>query len=181
MSKTYADKIVEYNDRKITRAQWHAMWWNGENIDSNPKFDAASPHRKAYYVVRNLVETSYGCKYDLYRSALHNDGVTRKEFLYAHVRRSEPTLWSPVEYTIVAACGTRIPVKAGDDFLRVGADLYDQHIASSQKKMEAEQQKRRLRPKKLSPSFQACSFTGSTCRIRLCKALGRAHLSGSIT
>ena len=148
MSKTYADKIVEYNDRKITLAQWHAMWWNGENIDSNPEFDAAFPHRKAYYVVRNLVETSYGCKYDLYRSALYNDGVTRKEYLYAHVRRSEATLWSPVEYTIVAACGTRIPVKAGDDFLRVGADLYNLYIASSQKKREAEQQKKEAEAQK---------------------------------
>ena len=103
-----------------------ARLWNGCK-DSEPLvnrlFDALIPHRKAYWTVKNLVDTDSGHKYELWYNRQSSAGE-RKEHLFARVSVVFIEWSCDVEHQIYTFFDKKTLTYGGSDFPKIGVELY---------------------------------------------------------
>ena len=103
-----------------------ARLWNGCK-DSEPLvnrlFDALIPHRKAYWIVKNVVDTDGGHKYELWFSR-HSRAGERKEHMFARVSVVFIEWSCDVEHQIYTFLDKKTLTYGGSDFPKIGVELY---------------------------------------------------------
>ena len=103
-----------------------ARLWNGCK-DSEPLvnrlLDALIPHRKAYWIVKNVVDTDGGHKYELWFSRQSRAGE-RKEHLFARVSVVFIEWSCDVEHQIYTFFDKKTLTYGGSDFPKIGVELH---------------------------------------------------------
>ena len=104
-----------------------ARLWNGCSKSGplvNRLFDAVIPHRKAYWTVKNLVDTLSGYKYELWYSRQSSAGE-REEFLFARVSAIKIDWTHDLEHQIYTLFDNETwTVDGGSDLRKVGLQLH---------------------------------------------------------